>query len=99
MTMLTVMSAKTTRFLESQKIELTGHPPNSPALAPNDFYLFPNVKNKLRGQRFSSRKEAIDAFKMHVLQIPQSEWKNCHKNWFQLMQKCIDHHREHFETK
>ncbi|GBP35642.1 Mariner Mos1 transposase [Eumeta japonica] len=47
--------AETTRFLEGQKIEWTGHPPYSPDLASNDFYLFPNAKNKLRGQRFSSR--------------------------------------------
>ncbi|GBP59053.1 hypothetical protein EVAR_39137_1 [Eumeta japonica] len=54
------MSAETTRFLEGQKIELTGYLPYSPALASNDFYLFPSIKNKLRGQRFSSRKEAVD---------------------------------------
>ncbi|GBP17689.1 Mariner Mos1 transposase [Eumeta japonica] len=47
-------SAETTRFLEGQKIELTGHPPYGPDLAPNDFYLFTSVKNKLRGQRFWS---------------------------------------------
>ncbi|GBP15921.1 hypothetical protein EVAR_12507_1 [Eumeta japonica] len=48
-------SAERTRFSEGQKIELTDHPPYSPDLAPNDVYLFPSVKNKLRGQRFSSR--------------------------------------------
>ncbi|GBP66257.1 hypothetical protein EVAR_41052_1 [Eumeta japonica] len=32
-------STETTRFLERQKVELTGHPPYSPDLAPNDFYL------------------------------------------------------------
>ncbi|GBP58842.1 Histone-lysine N-methyltransferase SETMAR [Eumeta japonica] len=66
-------SAETTRFLEGQKIKLTGHPPYSFNLAPNDFYLFPSVKNKLHGQPFSSRKEAVDAFKMYILEIPQSE--------------------------
>ncbi|GBP30205.1 hypothetical protein EVAR_94513_1 [Eumeta japonica] len=34
-------SAETTLFLEGQKIKLTSHPPYSPDLAPNDFYLFP----------------------------------------------------------
>ncbi|GBP06009.1 Histone-lysine N-methyltransferase SETMAR [Eumeta japonica] len=58
-------STETTRFLEGQKIKLTGHPPYGPDLAPNDFYLLPSVKNKLRGQRFSNREEAVDAFKMH----------------------------------
>ena len=43
-----------------------------PDLAPNDFCLFPYVKNKIRGQRFSTPEEALDAFRMHVLEIPQS---------------------------
>ncbi|GBP46391.1 hypothetical protein EVAR_36371_1 [Eumeta japonica] len=84
-------SAKTTRFLEGHKIKLTGHLPYSSDLALNDFYLFSSVKNKLRGQRFSSNEKAVDAFKMHVLEIPQSEWKKCYKNWYQRMQKCINH--------
>ncbi|GBP60786.1 Histone-lysine N-methyltransferase SETMAR [Eumeta japonica] len=81
------MSVETIRFLESQKFELLDHPPYSLDLAPNNFYVFPSVKNKLRGQRFSSREEAVDAFKMHVLDIVQSEWKKWHENWFQRMQR------------
>ncbi|GBP35812.1 Cytoplasmic dynein 2 heavy chain 1 [Eumeta japonica] len=68
-------SVETIRVLEDQKNELTGQPPYSPDLALNDVYLFPSVKNKLRGQRFSRREEAVDVFKIHVLEIPQSEWK------------------------
>ncbi|GBP09947.1 hypothetical protein EVAR_92481_1 [Eumeta japonica] len=41
------------------KIELTGHPPHSSDLAPNDFYLFTSVKNKLRGQRFRAAKRPL----------------------------------------
>ncbi|GBP24349.1 hypothetical protein EVAR_9447_1 [Eumeta japonica] len=69
-------SAEITPLVEGQKIELTGHPPYSPGLAPNVFYLFPRVKNKLRGQRFSSHKEAIDAFKMHVLETSHQNGKS-----------------------
>ncbi|GBP49640.1 hypothetical protein EVAR_37422_1 [Eumeta japonica] len=76
-------AAEITRFLEGQKIKLTGKTPYSPALASNDFFLLPSVKNKLRGQCFSSREETVDVFKMQVLEIPQSEWKKCYKNWFQ----------------
>ncbi|GBP19339.1 Mariner Mos1 transposase [Eumeta japonica] len=92
-------STETTWFLEGQKIELPGHPQYSPDSAPNDFYLFPSAKNKLRGQHFSCREEAVDAFKMHVLEIPQSEWRKRRKNWFQQLQKCIDHHGEYFEKQ
>ncbi|GBP54882.1 Histone-lysine N-methyltransferase SETMAR [Eumeta japonica] len=61
-------SVETTQFLEEQKIELTGYSPYNPDLVPDDFYLLLSVKNKLRDQHFSSREEAVDAFKMHVLE-------------------------------
>ena len=51
------------------------HSPYSPDLTPNDFFLFPYVKNEVRGQRLSTPEEAIDAFRMHVLEIPQSKSK------------------------
>ena len=92
-------SAQTSDYLSTQNIELMGHPPYSPDLAPNDFFLFPSVKNKLRGQRFSSPEEAIEAFKFHVLKIPHSEWNKCFENWFKRMQKCIDHRGEYFEKQ
>ena len=47
----------------------------------------------MRGQRFSTAKEAVDAFRMHVLDIPQSEWQKC----FKCMQKCRDLNGEYFE--
>ncbi|GFT01071.1 putative DD34D transposase [Nephila pilipes] len=40
-------STQTKAFLTERKIELMGHPPYSPDLAPNDFFLFPHIKNKL----------------------------------------------------
>ncbi|XP_025152513.1 histone-lysine N-methyltransferase SETMAR-like [Harpegnathos saltator] len=92
-------SAQTRDFLRTEKVELMGYPPYSPDLAPNDFFLFPQIKNKLRGQHFSTPEEAVDAFKMHVLEVPQSEWKKCFENWFKRMQKCIDLHGEYFEKQ
>ncbi|GBO99586.1 hypothetical protein EVAR_40424_1 [Eumeta japonica] len=55
-----------------QKIELTAHPPYSPDLAPDDFYLFPSVKNKLRGQSISKNEEAVDAFWRYLNQNGKS---------------------------
>ena len=34
--------------------KLLVHPPNSPDLSPSDYYLFRNLKNELRGMRFTS---------------------------------------------
>ena len=48
------------------------------------------------GQRFSIPEEALDAFRMHVLKIPPSEWQKCFDNWFKRMPKCIDRNEEYF---
>lgn len=89
----------TIEFLRTQSVELMGHPPYSPDLAPNDFFLFPTIKKKLRGQRFPTPEDAVDAFKNHVLEVPQSEWLNCFENWFKRMKKCIDLNGEYFEKQ
>ena len=39
------------------RFESLPHPPYSPDLAPSDFYLFPNLKGWLQGERNSSNKE------------------------------------------
>ena len=51
----------------------------------------------MRGQRFSTPVEAVDAFRMHILKIAQSEWQKCFDNWLQRMQKCLDLNREYVE--
>jgi histone-lysine N-methyltransferase SETMAR len=41
--------------------EILPHPPNSPDLAPSDFYLLPKLKTKLRGRRFGSTEGVMEA--------------------------------------
>jgi histone-lysine N-methyltransferase SETMAR len=41
------------KFLAKNSITKMDHPPYSPDLAPCDFWLFPKLKNALKGQRFS----------------------------------------------
>lgn len=41
------------------KYKLLPHPPYSPDLAPCDYFLFPNLKKWLGGQKFSSNEEVI----------------------------------------
>ena len=42
------------------------------------------------GQRFSIPEEGVDAFRMYVLEIPQSEWQKYFDNWSKRIQKCIE---------
>ena len=49
----------TIAFLKEENMKLLGHPPYSPDLAPCDFFLFPKIKNQLKGIHFLSLDEAI----------------------------------------
>ena len=92
-------SAQTTAILSTQNIDWMSHPPYSPDLLLNDLFLFPYVKNKMRDQRFSTPEKTVVAFRMHVLEIRQSEWQKCFDNWFKRMQMCIDLNGEYFEKQ
>ncbi|CAH1991400.1 unnamed protein product [Acanthoscelides obtectus] len=52
-------------------------------LSPNDFFTFPKIENRLRGQRFQSPEEAVDAFKNAVLDLPANEWNRQRSLWDQ----------------
>ena len=64
-----------------------------------DGSLFTTTRKMLRFQHFSTPEEAVDAFRMHVLEIPYSEWQKYFDNWFKSMQKCIDLNGEYFEKQ
>ena len=69
--------------------------PYSLDLSPNDFFLFPNIKNKMRDERFGSP----ETFRTLISEVTALEWKKCFENWFERMQKCIDLKGEYFEKQ
>ncbi|CAH2002088.1 unnamed protein product [Acanthoscelides obtectus] len=90
---------KTRQYLTEENVELLDHPPYSPDLSPSDFFTFPKIKNSLRGQRFQSPEEAVDALKNAVLDLPANEWNKCFENCFERMQMCINLRGEYFEKQ
>ena len=81
-------SAQTTEFLSTQNINLMSNPPY--------------VLTWHRMTSFYSRttsEGAADAFRMHVLEIPQSEWQKCFDNWFKRIQMFININVEYFEKQ
>ncbi|CAH2000306.1 unnamed protein product [Acanthoscelides obtectus] len=74
---------KNKQYLTEENVELLEYPPYSPDLRPNDFFTFPKIKNRLRGQRFQPPEEAVDAFKNAVSDLPANEWNTCFENWFE----------------
>ncbi|CAH1961298.1 unnamed protein product [Acanthoscelides obtectus] len=90
---------KTRQYLTEENVELLDPPPYNPDLGPNDFFTFPKIKNRLRGQRFQSPEEAVDAFKNAVLDLPANEWNKCFEDWFERIQMCINLRGEYFEKE
>jgi len=73
--------------------------PYSSYLLPYDFFLSPNIKNKMRGELFESPEAVVETFRILISEVTVSEWKKCFENWFERMQKCIDLKGEYFEKQ
>lgn len=51
----------TSNFIKTKNITLVSHPPYSPDLAPADFWLFPEIKKNLAGNKFDTINEVKTA--------------------------------------
>ena len=81
---------QTKDFLAENRIQELSHPPYSPDLAPCDFFVFPQVKSQLRGIRYNSPEEAVEAFIGVMEDIPTASWASCFTKWFERMVRCIE---------
>ncbi|UYV83184.1 hypothetical protein LAZ67_23000093 [Cordylochernes scorpioides] len=68
-------------FLTKNSMLTMPHPPYSPDLAPNDFFLFPRIKSVLKGHRFDTV-NAIKEKSLSVLRdITSEEFSERFRNW------------------
>lgn len=90
-------SLRTKAFIQESGIETLPHPPYSPDLAPCDFFLFPTIKDKIKGKYFSSAKEAVAAYESAIFDLSDEDWNKCFQDWFRRMEICIENDGEYFE--
>jgi histone-lysine N-methyltransferase SETMAR len=91
-------SAKlTSNYLEETDIKILAHPPYSPDLAPADFYLFPKVKDGMRGIKYDDPNMAFQTFKSEVEKLTLRDLEHCFEKWFERFDKCIDAGGRYFE--
>jgi hypothetical protein len=71
------------------------HSPYLSDLAPCDFWLFPKLKNALKGQRFA---DILDIkHNVTLLRgIPQNGFQDCFRQWHHHLTNCIASERRHF---
>lgn len=87
----------TQNFLKLTGFQVLPHPAYSPDLAPCDFFLFPKIKKNLKGKRFQSREEVLNAVNAELKAVKIDDLNACFTNWFYRMKKCINCNGSYFE--
>jgi [histone H3]-lysine36 N-dimethyltransferase SETMAR len=82
-------------FLKSNGITVIQQPPNSPDLAPSDFWLFDRIKLHLEDQDSSESMEC--AVTKIVFFIDKAEYRKTFEKWLERMELCIEHEGNYFE--
>ena len=65
------------------------HAPYSPDLAPSDFWLFPTMKDTLRGRTFSSRSALAIAIFQWSERTPKEAFAAAMQSWRERCEKCV----------
>ena len=71
-------------------MKVVQHPPYSPDLAPCDFFLFPRMKDSLRGIRFQLTQELKEASENYLKGLLKKDFE-------EVFQKCVDAGGHYFE--
>lgn len=83
--------------LDEIGFQLVPHPPYSPDLAPSDFYLFPNLKRWLTGQRFYSNEDLIAETEAYFADFPIDYYSDGIKKIENRWTRCINLKGEYVE--
>ena len=84
-------------FLASKQITVLEHPPYSPDLAPNDFFLFPKIKEVLKGKNFDDIEDIKANATAALTAITEKDFQNCFQGWIRRWHRCIASRGEYFE--
>jgi hypothetical protein len=84
-------------FLAIKKITVLEHRPSLPDLAPNDFFLFPKIKEILRGRHFDDIDDIRSNTTSDLKAIPQNQFRNCFEGWTWRWHRYIASQGDYFE--
>lgn len=85
--------------IEKLGIELLPHPPYSPDLAICDFWLFPVLKDHLRGQKYESREELGVAVNKVLREMSRDGLHHVFQAWVERWHKCKVAKGRYFEKE
>ena len=78
-------------------IKTVSQPPYSPDVAPCDFWLFPKLKEKLRGCRYETIEEMKEAVTKVIDTLTQEDFHGTFQKLLERYNKCIAARGDYFE--
>ena len=78
-----------TGYLTKMGIKTVAHPPYSPDLTPCDFWLFPKLKEKLRGCCYETIEEMKEAVTKVIDTLTQEDFHGAFQKLLEQYNKCI----------
>ena len=84
-------------FLATKQITVLELPAYSPDLAPSGFYLFPMIKEILKGRNFDDIDDIRNNTTAALKAIPQNHFQNSFEGWTRHWYRCIASQGEYFE--
>jgi len=69
------------QFFAEKSIPVINEPPQSPDLAPSDFWLFSALKMGLKGTHFSTMEDIKSNATAGLPKIPKEAFRRCFQQW------------------
>ena len=83
-------SKKSNEWYNKNGVVRVPHPPYSPDIAPSDFFLFGFIKDKLRGKKFTSPDDLLEAITEILGQISKEDRKRVFSCWIDRCKAVIE---------
>lgn len=83
-------SKMTMSKISELNMERLDHPPFSPDLSPNDFFLYGFVKDQLKGTQHRTGEELLNSITEIMNKIDKNTWKKVYENWIERLKMVIE---------
>ena len=84
-------------LLATKQITVLEHTAHSPDQAPSDFFLFPKLKEILKGRHFDDIDDIRSNTTAALKAISQNQFQNCFERWSRRWHRCIASQGKNFE--
>jgi len=84
-------------FWQNKSITLVLQPPYLPDHSPCDFFLFPRIRNHLKGRHFRTLDNIQKSVTEELKGIPAEAFQHCYKKWKPRLRRCVAGQGNYFE--